>query len=1234
MKSLLLTLSLVIVFMGSVNAQNVRYDSADYLTNPPCLPGLNCPVLAVPAARVQICNGLTTPCVPATTYASVGGQACPITAQVTLSGSGSTQCVQATASDGTFGVWVAPGTYSYYLTAVSTTGIPLSTRGPFPFTAGGSGSGGGVATVTATAPIRSSGGTNPIISATYQGNGGKVQASTGSTATNDCVKFDVNGNTVDAGAPCGTPGVNGVTATAPITSSGGANPVISATYQGNGAKVQASTGLTSTNDCIKFDAAGNTVDAGAPCGTVASVGAVAPLTSTGGSAPVISATYQGTGAKIQSSAGSTTTNDCVKFDVTGNTVDAGAPCGTGGGVSSVTATAPITSSGGANPVISGTYHGNGANIQRETGSTTTGNCASFDANGNVIDAGRICGVTSVTATAPITSTGGLTPVISATYQGTGAKVQASTGTATSGDCVKFDATGNTIDATAPCVISVTATAPLTSTGGASPVISGTYHGSGANIQRESGATTNGNCTKFDSTGNVVDAGAPCGTGGAPPGLINPTSVVCNGSTDDTAAWNTLLSSPGGTIILNKNCTSVITNISVTANNITLDCSGSTLLLTAATTGSMISINSITNFIMHNCVIDGNHVDTINYLWDVDNSTNIISYNNTFQNAGTIVPGHFSNAVQIFNSSGHFYDNNVLNVSGICVHLSQTLGIDFMGNRVVNCGEEGINADFISGKLSIANNVFDLIVDEGTLSSGAYGNAIYVSISNPPPVSSAVTVSDNTISRTQYSGIRVANVFNVNISNNSLDYTGDWGIYLSDFGGGENSAHGNHISHCLSGGILAANAGDDLSLMNAITGNHVVNCYGNGFNGLTPIVEWGQGIRADGMVLIDGNTVDGARYGIACDNGENNVYADFHCIISNNHVGDTRETTLTINTTTGTVAGYQNNIQADIMYEGASPALATKKAWVVSCAPVSSVTTCNTPTTVTVRNFGLVPFAAGDTGLKVSGTGTLSAGTIAANGVVGPGNFNITLASSANFNLWDLVHVGTGATSATGIIVCSNFAVGCPTANHVMVATTVNGSGFRVNFPTSGTLVDDTSSASSAISAATGLAETMLVGISAAKFDTTPSCSILIQDNHITGTTGTFGGNPAPIAGMQDSGGVPDGTVVALGPGTCVRRSPLMGNGPAITSGFGTGPAFVDTPTDQTFQVNVGTGGTASSGVVTWGVAYTSKAPVCFAADPSITVPVSALATTTQITVSVTGTFGASDLVSVQCSGGK
>lgn len=41
---------------------------------------------------------------------------------------------------------------------------------------------------------------------TNQGNGAKLQLSTGTTTTNDCVKFDANGNAVDNGSACGSGG--------------------------------------------------------------------------------------------------------------------------------------------------------------------------------------------------------------------------------------------------------------------------------------------------------------------------------------------------------------------------------------------------------------------------------------------------------------------------------------------------------------------------------------------------------------------------------------------------------------------------------------------------------------------------------------------------------------------------------------------------------------------------------------------------------------------------------------------------------------------------------------------------------------------------------------------------------------------------------------------------------------------------------------------------------------------
>lgn len=116
----------------------------------------------------------------------------------------------------------------------------------------------------------------------YQVWGANSTTSSSSSLITGTSPIVVAGNNVSC-PTCGTSSgtVTGVTATLPLTSSGGTAPVIGATYQGNGLKVQASTGSTVTNDCVKFDANGNTIDFGAPCGGgVVVLGADIPVTGT------------------------------------------------------------------------------------------------------------------------------------------------------------------------------------------------------------------------------------------------------------------------------------------------------------------------------------------------------------------------------------------------------------------------------------------------------------------------------------------------------------------------------------------------------------------------------------------------------------------------------------------------------------------------------------------------------------------------------------------------------------------------------------------------------------------------------------------------------------------------------------------------------------------------------------------------------------------------------------------
>jgi hypothetical protein len=130
--------------------------------------------------------------------------------------------------------------------------------------------------------------------------------------------------------------------------------------------------------------------------------------------------------------GSVTAGHCAKWGPgTGQMSDAGAACATAAGANP-TATATTTAVNGtsnnfmrsdAAPAIASTtfggqsvgpggsaiVQGNGAKIQLSTGSPVSGNCGAYDASGNIIDAGAPCGGAAganPTATAGATATNG------------------------------------------------------------------------------------------------------------------------------------------------------------------------------------------------------------------------------------------------------------------------------------------------------------------------------------------------------------------------------------------------------------------------------------------------------------------------------------------------------------------------------------------------------------------------------------------------------------------------------------------------------------------------------------------------------------------------------------------------------------------------------------------------------------------------------------------------------------
>jgi len=176
---------------------------------------------------------------------------------------------------------------------------------------------------------------------------------------------------------CTSPGVTGVTGTAPIVSSGGSTPIISLAMvpvanggtqcgaptifaslpaspvlgetchvtdavqclAGHTLTVGGGSGLHPADCAVTADGAGNwNVSGGANVASIlVGVNGTSPIVVTNNSATsgAVTSTVslsgvtaeQGNGAKVQLSTGATSTNDCVKFDANGNTIDAGAGCG-------------------------------------------------------------------------------------------------------------------------------------------------------------------------------------------------------------------------------------------------------------------------------------------------------------------------------------------------------------------------------------------------------------------------------------------------------------------------------------------------------------------------------------------------------------------------------------------------------------------------------------------------------------------------------------------------------------------------------------------------------------------------------------------------------------------------------------------------------------------------------------------------------------------------------------------
>lgn len=401
---------------------------------------------------------------------------------------------------------------------------------------------------------------------TNQGNGGKLQLSTGATTTNDCAKFDANGNVVDAGAACGTGSgtvtTTGSPASGNLTKFSGATSITNGNLAGdvtttdtltttvgkvNGVSYPASPStntvpVVTSSNTITYETVPNAALSNSSTtvnGTTCTLGSSCTVTAAATGITVGSTTVgSGTSGRILYDNAGTLGELTVPLSVANG--GTGLASGTSGGVLAYTASGTIASSGAltANaPVIGGgagvapsvgTRSGNTTTFGTTTGTLTSGNCAKFDASGNIEDAGAACGtgsgtVTSVTlatpsstltlgGTNPVTSSGTINADINLSHANTWAAAQSfndgdiklngsSSGTTTLHAASAAGATAFTLPS---------ATTDLSATGGSSQFLKQASAGGAITSAQVattdlSGTITDELCASWDSNTSVVAA---------------------------------------------------------------------------------------------------------------------------------------------------------------------------------------------------------------------------------------------------------------------------------------------------------------------------------------------------------------------------------------------------------------------------------------------------------------------------------------------------------------------------------------------------------------------------------------------------------------------------------------------------------------------------------------------------------------------------------------------------------
>ena len=349
--------------------------------------------------------------------------------------------------------------------------LATSVSGTLSVTNGGT----GATTLTSGEPIFGNG-TSAVTFGTLSGNTTKLPTTTGTLTSGDCVSIDSHGNFIDNGSACGSSGGSGTVGSGTV----GELPV----YTGTTAVAGTNTGTgVVTAIGVNVGSAGSLVVNGGVLGTPSS-GTITNLSGT----PSSIGLANGTGLPIS---GTTGWGTGVATALATNVGSAGAPVVNGGALGTPSSGTMTNLSG--TPSSIGLANGTGLPIAGVTGwGTGVATALAANVNGSGAILSRLPQPLSLPLLArrrpepsptrpelPLTT--GITGTLGVAHGGTGATTLA---------------TGD----------------PLFGAG-TSPITTGTLSGNTTELATASGSLTNGHCVSIDASGNFVDAGGACTTGG-------------------------------------------------------------------------------------------------------------------------------------------------------------------------------------------------------------------------------------------------------------------------------------------------------------------------------------------------------------------------------------------------------------------------------------------------------------------------------------------------------------------------------------------------------------------------------------------------------------------------------------------------------------------------------------------------------------------------------------------------